>query len=188
MLEWLSDRVDAFWSAIDRPKWKGLLIVWAVIGVYDQFADQIAPSWLEQHMPKVRDMISVTTGWLPWWAWLWIGTAIIAAASIEYAARLSSPIKSRALRTVARLAVHVGDMGQKAINSSTNIAHLEVTDDGRYIVEFQTPIKHPSRLTARVGEKPLALTEATKFRAMFEPLPDFDERMSTVTVLFESDR
>ncbi len=71
-----------------RLKWVGG--VWVVLGVYDLALSQFIPKYLAEKWPKAYEVISMTYGWLPWWAWGWIGTALVAVAAFEYAVRLHS--------------------------------------------------------------------------------------------------
>jgi len=63
-------------------------VFWAAVGAYDLLVSQFVPRENQEKWPKVPEVIGMIFGWLPWWAWGWIGTAIIAIASIEYAVRL----------------------------------------------------------------------------------------------------
>ena len=88
MSEWLTERWGILKSIFERSWFKIAAVIWAVIGAYDLLGDQVLPKWLAEKMPPVRDVIDMTTGWLPWWAWAWIGTALLTAAAVEYAVRL----------------------------------------------------------------------------------------------------
>lgn len=65
------------------------LSLWAIIAAYDTALSQIIPaSWVER-FPKVRELITMTSGWLPFWGWLLILAAVLIVASFEYAFRRS---------------------------------------------------------------------------------------------------
>src|SRR5205807_3833707 len=59
------------------------------IAFYDTLVSQFFPEKLAQKAPKIRELISETSGWLPWWGWLLVLSGIIACASFEYAVRAS---------------------------------------------------------------------------------------------------
>lgn len=65
--------------------------MWAALGAYDLFVDQMLPNWLAVHMPKFHEVISYSSGWLPFWAWIIIGLLIVIGACVEYAWRLERP-------------------------------------------------------------------------------------------------
>lgn len=88
MSEWLKERWQVLKAITDRRWFKVCAVILSTIGLYDTLGDQILPKWLADKLPPVRDLLDVTTGWLPWWAWGWIGTALLSAASIEYAVRV----------------------------------------------------------------------------------------------------
>ena len=180
--------IDALQTAASRPLWKWLLRIWATIGAYDLFGAELASSWLRQRMPTVSDIIAATTGWLPWWAWLWIGTAIIAVSCIEYSVRLSAPYNKHTVRKAAVLQIKVGDIGQRTMGGSENISTLEVLDNGQCIVEFKQPIKYPSRLTARIGEQRVELLTKGKYRASFDPPEGVFHPLASTMILFETNR
>ena len=69
--------------------------LWGIIGVYDLLLSQIIPDEVGKRFPRVRHVMSMTSGWLPWWAWL-LGFAVIAvAASFEYAFRLTLIVRGK---------------------------------------------------------------------------------------------
>lgn len=85
----LSRRLKDWGSAWRESSWVGYaIILWGGLSAYDLFGSQLAPDWLQTHMPKAKAMITATSNWLPWWAWGWIGTAILMVMAMEYATRL----------------------------------------------------------------------------------------------------
>jgi hypothetical protein len=64
----------------------------SLLGIYDLLLSQFFPKEWAEKSPRFYEVVSMTYGWLPWWAWGWIGTAIIAVAAFEYAVRLHSRI------------------------------------------------------------------------------------------------
>jgi hypothetical protein len=79
--------------AILNHRWvKFALSLWAVVAAYDTALSQVIPaSWGEQ-FPKVRELIGMTSGWLPFWAWLLILALLLTMASFEYAFRRRFPV------------------------------------------------------------------------------------------------
>lgn len=69
-----------------RPT-KVALGTWTIVCTYDTALSQIIPASLGERFPRVRDAIAMTSGWLPFWAWLLILAAILVAASFEFAFR-----------------------------------------------------------------------------------------------------
>src|SRR5260370_14695517 len=99
------EKIPARWQemlAILQQVWVlWLLASWGAVGAcyaagaaYDLFVSQVVPREGQEKWPKVPEIIGMIFGWLPWWAWGWIGTAIIAVASVEYATRLRLRIGS----------------------------------------------------------------------------------------------
>lgn len=93
MSDWLAERWQLLRRILDRPWLRFCAILWAGVSAYDLLASQLLPAGLAEQLPKVREVVSMTSGWLPWWAWGWIGTALLAGAAIEYAARLHEATK-----------------------------------------------------------------------------------------------
>lgn len=73
---------------------KVLLALWSVICIYDTALSQIIPESLGNRFPKVRGVIAMTSGWLPFWAWLLVSAAILVFAAFEYAFRRSTAAAS----------------------------------------------------------------------------------------------
>ena len=81
------ERLPVLRRVLDHPWVKIALAVWAIIAAYDTFSSQILPEWLAAKAPKVREVVAMTSGWLPYWAWLLILAALLVVASFEYAFR-----------------------------------------------------------------------------------------------------
>lgn len=75
---------------LDHRWVKIALKVWLIIASYDTALSQIIPASWSERSPKVREIVAMTSGWLPLWGWLLILAAILVAASSEYAYRHSS--------------------------------------------------------------------------------------------------
>jgi hypothetical protein len=74
--------------AILRPLWVRICVpVTAVIGFYDAGVTQLVPREQAEKFPKVYQLISVTSGFLPWWGWILVLAALFVGATIEYEAR-----------------------------------------------------------------------------------------------------
>ena len=60
------------------------------LGLYDLLLSQGLPEELAKKWPRLHEVIAMTGGWLPWWAWGWIVTGFAAIVIFEYAVRLHS--------------------------------------------------------------------------------------------------
>ena len=78
-------------AALGHPWVKWGLRVLAAVGFWDLLGAQLLPKWLAEKMPRFYDVLSYTTGWLPFSAWLWIATLVLAGSAIEYAYRRGKP-------------------------------------------------------------------------------------------------
>jgi hypothetical protein len=82
---------------IFNHRWvKVALGLWVWVATYDTFVSQVVPEDLAQKAPKLRGVIAMTSGWLPWWGWLLVLAALIVAASFEYAFRRAMEPRPRA--------------------------------------------------------------------------------------------
>jgi len=86
----LSTHWEIFTAILGQRWLKWIGGAWVLLGTYDLVLSQFAPEDLAKKFPKAYEVIAMTYGWLPWWAWGWTGTAIFAIAAIEYAVRLHS--------------------------------------------------------------------------------------------------
>jgi hypothetical protein len=86
--------LDALWNRVEFlgdlrkhriARW--IFLLWAAASVYDTFGSQFLPDDWAQKRPTVYQLVVMTTGWLPWQAWLLIGAIILVIFAIEYAAR-----------------------------------------------------------------------------------------------------
>jgi hypothetical protein len=83
MREWLSERWEIIKAVLSRRWFKIAFVFWTIVGAYDLLGAQILPEFVANKLPRVRDIVGMTTGWLAWWAWGWIGTALLAGAAVE---------------------------------------------------------------------------------------------------------
>jgi hypothetical protein len=84
---WFQERAAMARKILNRPLVKAAVAAWAVITAYDTLLSQFFPEDWAKKAPKMRELVSATSGWLPWWAWLLVLAAIIVFASFEYAVR-----------------------------------------------------------------------------------------------------
>ena len=88
-MDWLNERF-AIAAKIARSKWfQLLLILWGVVTFYDTVVSQFVPESFSKRFPKMHELITETSGWLPLWGWLLVLAAIVVGASFEYAVRTS---------------------------------------------------------------------------------------------------
>lgn len=90
-MERMSARLVFLRAALDRPWAKALLFIWAIIGFWDTVVAQLLPPEISEKAPTVyvvgHKVLSVMSGWLPWWGWALVGMALLTGLSIEYAYR-----------------------------------------------------------------------------------------------------
>lgn len=91
-MNWLRERFGIARNIAQRRWVKVALLGWGLIAAYDTFVSQFVPESVSNRFPKIRELIAVTSGWLPWWGWLLCLAAIIAGACFEYAVRKSRPL------------------------------------------------------------------------------------------------
>lgn len=88
---WMQDFISKRWqtiASIFRPAWvKWAAGLWFLISTYDTIVAQFIPISWAQHAPNAYGILSVTSGYLPYWAWLLILATIVVIASLEYAFR-----------------------------------------------------------------------------------------------------
>lgn len=87
MRQWLSYCANYIAEAISRRWFKVAISGWAVVGAYDLLLAQFLPESLSKDFPRIYTVLAMTAGWLPWWFWGWIGTALLAVAIVEKARR-----------------------------------------------------------------------------------------------------
>jgi hypothetical protein len=92
MGESLKKRLELARKIVDHPAVRVALLLWAIIAAYDTFSSQILPDTLAKKAPKVREVIVMTSGWLPFWAWLLLLAAILVFASLEFALRRTARV------------------------------------------------------------------------------------------------
>ena len=89
MFNRLQQRLSTLKRIYKRRRWyKFALLAWGLIGFYAMVGDQFVPESLSKSWPRLYDVIAMTTGWLPWLAWLCIAAVGVAIAAVEYATRL----------------------------------------------------------------------------------------------------
>jgi hypothetical protein len=87
MLHLLLHRL-AFLRGVIRPLWVRVAVpAWGIVAFYDTLSSQLFTEWLTKHAPKLREIITMTSSFLPVWGWLLILAAILVIASFEYAYR-----------------------------------------------------------------------------------------------------
>ncbi|MCP3382863.1 hypothetical protein NLM31_21075 [Bradyrhizobium sp. CCGUVB4N] len=89
-----------------REHWvaRCVLLLWAVIGFYDTFGSQFLPPEWSQKRPSVFQLVTMTSGWLSWGAWLVIGAASLLIFSI-WRAPLGAKAKTAGLAILAAVVV-----------------------------------------------------------------------------------
>lgn len=126
MSDWFAARWRAIKDMLDRRWVKIVGIIWALIGAYDLLANQLLPKSVADWMRPIREVISVTSGWLPWWAWGWMSCGLIAIAAVEYSVRLHQKTRNDGL---------VGDR-RKLIPLREAATRLYESTRGHEVAEF----------------------------------------------------
>jgi hypothetical protein len=62
---------------------KFLLPPWAVLGALDLTLSQVVPKKYSEKVPKLYEVVEMTTGWLPWHFWAISGAVLVALAALE---------------------------------------------------------------------------------------------------------
>jgi hypothetical protein len=106
MQEPFKARLDQAKQIFSRRWVRVALGVWAVICFYDTAGSQFLPPSWQSKRPTVYTGVEMTTGLLPFWLWLVVGALIAAAASFEYAHRVSRRVGAEPPPV---LAAEVGD-------------------------------------------------------------------------------
>lgn len=90
-----------FWWTLEavRTSWWFRLACFFVtaIGLWDLLGAQILPPTWAEKMPKVREFVAMTTGWIPLWGWTFILLLTLTALAFEFAYRAnraSGPTKT----------------------------------------------------------------------------------------------
>lgn len=80
-------------KGLSRVPWvRWVVLLWLFLSIYDTIGAQLVPAKLEERMPRLYEIIEMSGGFLPVWAWALIAMAIITIASIEYAVRLTPKV------------------------------------------------------------------------------------------------
>lgn len=91
---WFNVRLVVLKRAIDRPAPKGILLAYAVIGVWDTLVSQFLPPTWAKELPSFYQILKMTSGFIPLWGWALVGMVLITGISIEYTFRKSQNTRS----------------------------------------------------------------------------------------------
>lgn len=87
MFSWIKARRSFPWRALWRPRRRIFILLWVALGTWDLLVAQFLPPSLAEKAPRIYDGLAAMSGWLPLWAWAFIGLGILLALSIEYGVR-----------------------------------------------------------------------------------------------------
>lgn len=92
MLEQLETRVRLLGQLLWRRKLCRIAFYfWAGVSIWDTAVSQFLPDSISKDAPKAYQIAfqvaGVTSGWLPWWAWLLIGAGVVIVALLETVVR-----------------------------------------------------------------------------------------------------
>jgi hypothetical protein len=65
-MAWLQERAALARKILNRPLVKVAVAAWAVITAYDTLVSQFFPEDWAKNAPKIRELVSATSGWLSW--------------------------------------------------------------------------------------------------------------------------
>lgn len=85
MAGWLITRIQTVRAALDRPWVKWPLLAYGALGLYDTVVSQLLPAELGRKAPNLYRLLEMTSGIMPWWAWLTLGGILVFVVTIEYA-------------------------------------------------------------------------------------------------------
>jgi hypothetical protein len=86
-MSWVSDRFQLLGKLSRQPFVRLLLIFWAASGAWDLALSEWIPEDYAKRLPRVYQVIAMTTGLLSWQIWIVAGALIFAFAGLEYAFR-----------------------------------------------------------------------------------------------------
>ena len=92
----VSSRLQFLGDLSRQPFVRLLLALWAASGIWDLALSEWVPEEYSSHLPRVYQVIAMTTGFVSWQVWVVAGALILAFASLEYAVRrkdISTPMR-----------------------------------------------------------------------------------------------
>jgi hypothetical protein len=84
---WLWTRLQFLRELSKQPFLRLLIFLWAASGIWDLALSQWIPEKYSSHLPRVYQIVALTTGILSWQIWIVVGPIILAIACLEYAFR-----------------------------------------------------------------------------------------------------
>jgi hypothetical protein len=87
---WLWKRLQFLRELPKQPFVRLLILSWAASGIWDLALSEWIPEKYSSHLPRVYQVVAMTTGLLSWQLWILAGAMILALACLEYAFRRSS--------------------------------------------------------------------------------------------------
>ncbi len=123
MLQIIRSRAAAWVAILRESRWyKWVAASVAALSFYDLAVSQVLPTVLADKLPKLRDVIAMSTGFLPWWGWLICFLVVTLIAVSEHAIRVS----------------RVG-------SSSANLGMVSLQGKDRAHLEVDAPRLHPTK-------------------------------------------
>src|SRR5271166_3148176 len=83
----VSDRITFLDKLLRQPFVRFLLAFWAATGAWDLVLSEWVPEEYAKRLPRVYQVIAVTTGLFSWQIWIVVGALIFAFAGVEYGFR-----------------------------------------------------------------------------------------------------
>jgi hypothetical protein len=86
-MAWLWTRLQFLRELPKQPFVRLLIFIWAASGMWDLALSEWIPEKYSSRLPRVYQVVAITTGLLSWQIWIVVGAIILAIACSEYAFR-----------------------------------------------------------------------------------------------------
>jgi hypothetical protein len=137
----VKQRLDLAKDMLERPWFRGVLLLWGAIGIWDTALSQLVPDKISKDAPRVYQiaiwLLNMTGGWLPFWGWLLIGASLLVVGTLEFAFRTSHEerIRQRYLQPKGALEKGFLDFqvdGLQAMDDLNNTINITSKDTMRF--------------------------------------------------------
>jgi hypothetical protein len=169
-------RLEILRDIAERPWFRAFISVWGAIGAWDLILSQIVREEYSRNVPKLYQVVGMTTGWLSLWTWLMIGALSLVAGAVEWALRH----KKRYLELLHQAPIPGGDQANFRVGVGD---HPLIEKPSRNIIEF-----HPIPVGTIIGGDELDWEKlyeeqdsASELRLRF--LPDTADQASDALLL-----
>jgi hypothetical protein len=162
------DRLNFVGRALKQRWVRSILVLWAILGAWDQFVSQMLPTEWGARVPNLFRVLALTGDLLPWWGWLLVGVLIVAGAAVEYAFRTAGLLGSGSYhRPPDRLSL-------VELRDEANQIGWQLNNNGElYVLDFVTAFRQSAfDGVFRVwGREKSWSTDRLNYRQMLEEIP-----------------